>query len=190
MDGSGAVRLDVDASSDEDAGDIAAAAAGDVRAFEALYRRHAGRVHGVIWRLVGGVDARAEELVQETFVRAWQRLDGFRHQSRFSTWLHRLAVNTALMDLRAARSRTRGSEEPLAPDALEGHDENPGLGLDLERAVAALPPRARAVLVLHDVEGWQHQEIAVELAMAVGTSKAQLHRARQLLRRHLEGGGP
>jgi RNA polymerase sigma factor (sigma-70 family) len=188
MDGSGAVRLGADASTDEDASDVRAAAAGDVRAFETLYRRHAGRVHGVIWRLVGGIHARAEELVQETFVRAWQRLDSFRHESRFSTWLHRLAVNTALMDLRASRSRPQADEDALEPDALQGHHENPGLGLDLERAVAALPPRARAVLVLHDVEGWQHQEIALELAMAVGTSKAQLHRARQLLRRHLEGG--
>lgn len=189
MDGSGAVQLDADASTDADAGDVSAAAAGDVRAFEALYRRHAGRVHGVIWRLVGGVHARAEELVQETFVRAWQRLDSFRNESRFSTWLHRLAVNTALMDLRASRSRPQGTEAPLDQVPVEGHVENPGLRLDLERAVAALPPRARAVLVLHDVEGWQHQQIAVELGMAVGTSKAQLHRARQLLRRHLEGGG-
>jgi RNA polymerase sigma-70 factor (ECF subfamily) len=178
----------MDASADEDAGDVSAAAAGDTRAFEALYRRHAGHVHGVIWRLVGGVHARAEELVQETFVRAWQRLDGFRHESRFATWLHRLAVNTALMDLRASRSRPQASEEPLEPEAIGGHRENPGLGLDLERAVAALPPRARAVLVLHDVEGWQHQEIALELGMAVGTSKAQLHRARQLLRRYLDDG--
>jgi RNA polymerase sigma factor (sigma-70 family) len=188
MDGSGAVQLGTEAGADEDGSDVGAATAGDVRAFEALYRRHAGRVHGVIWRLVGGVHARAEELVQETFVRAWQRLDSFRGESRFATWLHRLAVNTALMDLRASRSRPQGSEDALEPEALGGHVENPGLGLDLERAVAALPPRARAVLVLHDVEGWQHQEIAVELGMAVGTSKAQLHRARQLLRRYLDEG--
>src|SRR5688572_25149151 len=76
------------------------AADGDVRAFEALYRRHVKRIHGVVWRLVGGVEARAEELVQDAFVKAWQSLAGFRQDSAFSTWMHRLAVNTALMDLR------------------------------------------------------------------------------------------
>lgn len=172
---------------DEDALDVCAAAAGDVRAFERLYRRHAARMLGVIARLVGGAQARAEELLQDTFVRAWQRLGGFRHESRFSTWLHRLAVNTALMDLRAARSRPEGHADG-EPDERMGHAaENPGLRMDLSRAVASLPPRARAVLVLHDIEGWQHQEIAAELDMAVGTSKAQLHRARALLRQRLEG---
>lgn len=186
MDGSGAAQLSRAPTADDDAADVRAAAAGDVPAFERLYRRHAGRVHGVIWRLVGGVQARAEELAQETFLRAWQRLAGFRHDSRFSTWLHRLAVNTALMDLRAGRARTTATEEPLDDLPAGSHVEVPGLRIDLEQAVAALPPRARAVLVLHDIEGWQHQEIAVELGTAVGTSKAQLHRARQLLRRYLE----
>lgn len=191
MDGSGALDpgLVIGASEDDDSDLVRAAAGGSAAAFEALYRRHAGRAYGVIWRLVGGVEARAEELVQDTFVRAWQHLDKFRHESRFSTWLHRLAVNTALMDLRARRSRPEGSAEAEPEnDGWAGHqEESPGLRLDLERAVAALPPRARAVLVLHDVEGWQHQEIAAELDMAVGTSKAQLHRARGLLRRYLEG---
>lgn len=171
---------------DGDGADVRAALSGDVRAFEALYRRHAARIHGVIWRLVGGLQARAEELVQDTFVRAWQRLDTFRHESRFSTWLHRLAVNTALMDLRAARSRPEGRTDPDDESWAGWHEETPGLRLDLERAVASLPPRARAVLVLHDIEGWQHQEIAAELDMAIGTSKAQLHRARALLRDRLE----
>ena len=175
---------------DEDAAGVRAAARGDVRAFETLYRRHASRIHGVIWRLVGGVQARAEELVQDAFVRAWQTLPSFRFESRFSTWLHRLAVNTALMDLRAAKARPEGQldDEAGEEDGWAGsHVESPGLRLDLENAVASLPPRARAVLVLHDIEGWQHQEIADELTMAVGTSKAQLHRARALLRKRLEG---
>ena len=84
---------------------VSAAARGEMRAFEALYRRHAGRVHGVIARLVGGHGARAEDLTQEAFVRAWQALPAFRFESAFSTWLHRLAVNTALMELRSRRSR-------------------------------------------------------------------------------------
>lgn len=165
-----------------------AAAQGDLSAFEALYRRHLGRVHGVIARLVGHHGARAEDLTQDTFVRAWQALPGYRFESAFATWLHRLAVNTALMDLRASRSRPSldGDEAALAdlgtPDSA-GHAT--ALGLDLERAVATLPPRARAVLVLYDVEGWKHEEIADALGMAVGSSKAQLHRARGLLRARL-----
>ena len=161
------------------------AAAGDTRAFEVLYRRHAGRVHGAVWRLSGMNEARAQELSQEAFVRAWQKLASFRFESAFSTWLHRLAVNVALMDLRA-----RDPEDSAETDALEAAmgPLTPfcaGERADLERAVADLPPRARAVLVLHDVEGWKHEEISRELGMAVGSSKAQLHRARGLLRKKL-----
>ncbi|MGV8921829.1 MAG: RNA polymerase sigma factor [Thermomonas sp.] len=160
------------------------AANADVAAFEQLYRRHHRRVHGVIVRLVGQASARAEDLTQETFVRAWQALPGFRHESAVSTWLHRLAVNTALMELRSRRSRPLQDEDEDTFDQLSTPDTagNAVLGRDLERAVATLPPRARAVLVLHDVEGWKHAEIATELGMAVGSSKAQLHRARSLLR--------
>jgi RNA polymerase sigma factor (sigma-70 family) len=167
-------------------------AAGDMRAFEKLYRSHVGRVHGAILRLVGMDRARAEELTQEAFLRAWQKLSSFRHESAFSTWLYRLGVNTALMDLRVRRE-----EEATDSEALEiaAGGEVPFCAAergDLQRAVSNLPPRARAVLVLHDVEGWKHEEIANELGMAVGSSKAQLHRARGLLRRVLADspGGP
>jgi RNA polymerase sigma-70 factor (ECF subfamily) len=169
---------------DEDHALVRAAAAGDMRAFESLYRQHSRRVYAVLWRLCGH-QARAEELVQDAFVRAWQALPGFRFESAFGTWMHRLAVNTALMDLRARR----GAEALETDDAaLELHStadsagRQTALAMDLERAIATLPPRARAVLVLHDIEGWKHEEIATDLGMAVGSSKAQLHRARQLLR--------
>lgn len=177
---------------DSDDANARAAAAGDVAAFEVLYRQHVRRVYAVVWRLVGGVDARAEELTQEAFVRAWQSLPNFRFESTFATWLHRLAVNTGLMELRARR----GGEERETDDTSlvdigvgdsAGHDT--ALRIDLERAVATLPPRARAVLILYDVEGWKHEEIAAELGMAVGSSKAQLHRARALLRVRLGDGG-
>jgi RNA polymerase sigma-70 factor (ECF subfamily) len=166
---------------------VRAAIAGDTRAFESLYRRHVPRVHGVIARLVGHHGARAEDLTQDTFVRAWQALPGYRFESAFGTWLYRLAANTALMDLRARRSRPQadgdgGLDEIGTPDSA-GHAT--ALTLDLERAVATLPPRARAVLVLFDIEGWKHEEIAEALCMAVGSSKAQLHRARALLRERL-----
>lgn len=175
---------------DDDHALVRAAGGGDMRAFETLYRRHARRVFGVVWRICGGQEARAEDLTQEAFVRAWQALPKFRFESAFSTWLHRLAVNTALMEL---RSRSGGEDRETDDSTLEHHHSGDSAGhrtaltMDLERAVATLPPRARAVLVLHDVEGWKHEEIAAELGMAVGSSKAQLHRARGLLRARLGG---
>lgn len=165
-----------------------AAIGGDMRAFEAIYRRHVGRIHGVIQRLVGGQGVRADDLTQEAFVRAWQALPKFRFESAFATWLHRLAVNTALMELRTRRAQPLFDDDDERLDDLGMADsagQGTALSLDLERAVATLPPRARAVLVLYDVEGWKHEEIASELGMAVGSSKAQLHRARQLLRERL-----
>lgn len=177
------------AEASEDAALVRRAAAADIAAFEQLYRRHHARMHGVIARLVGQAGARAEDLVQEAFVRAWQALPAFRFESAVSTWLHRLAVNTALMELRSRRGRPGMDDDEDALDSLPTADTagNAMLGRDLERAVATLPPRARAVLVLHDVEGWKHEEIAAELGMAVGSSKAQLHRARHLLRERIGG---
>lgn len=177
-----------EAVAEADAALVRSAAGGDTAAFASIYRRHAGRVHGVISRLVGGQGARAEDLTQEAFVRAWQALPKFRFESAFSTWLHRLAVNTALMELRSRRGGPRFDDDEEALDEVGTADsagQGAALSLDLERAVATLPPRARAVLVLHDVEGWKHEEIAAELGMATGSSKAQLHRARQLLRGRL-----
>jgi RNA polymerase sigma-70 factor (ECF subfamily) len=171
---------------DADTDLVRLALVGQVSAFERLYRRHVGRVHGALRRLVGGNEARAQELTQDAFVRAWQKLDSFRFESAFGTWIYRLAVNVALMDLRG-RAGAEDREEALGDEALEfgAAPVRGDLRIDLERAVAKLPPRARAVLVLHDIEGWRHEDIALELTMAVGSSKAQLHRARALLRRHL-----
>ena len=174
---------------DDDAALVRRAASGDTQAFERLYRKHAGRVHGAVWRLCGRNQARAEELTQDAFVRAWRKLGEFRHESAFGTWLYRLAVNVALMDIRS-RGGNEDLEEPILEREFEeqyGSERRSELGIDLEKLVAGLPPRARAVLVLHDVEGWKHEEIAAELGMAVGSSKAQLHRARGLLRARLEG---
>lgn len=166
---------------------VRAAANGDRDAFAVLYRRHAPRVLGTIARLVGR-GARAEDLTQEAFIRAWQSLGAWRGESAFGTWLHRLAVNTALMDLRAARARPDRDGDDDALETLGTPDtaSRGGATLDLERAVAMLPPRARAVLVLFDIEGWTHDAIGDALGMAVGSSKAQLHRARGLLRTRLE----
>jgi len=171
---------------DGDAALVRRAVAGDSGAFEQLYRKHVGRVHGAIWRLSGRNHARAEELTQDAFVQAWRKLGEFRHESAFGTWLYRLAINVALMALRAkGGAALEDSMEPYELEDLGGHARRPDLGMDLESAVASLPPRARAVLVLFDVEGWTHEEISAELDMAVGSSKAQLHRARGLLRARL-----
>jgi len=168
-----------------DSDDVRAAAAGDRHAFQRLYRLHVGRVHGAVYRLAGYDHARAEDLTQDAFIRAWQKLPGFRHESAFGTWLYRLAVNVALMDIRA-----RGADpvSMLDEEHLPDTGETPFCAAEreeLERAIGQLPPRARAVLVLHDIEGWRHEDIGSELGMAVGTSKAQLHRARGLLRKVL-----
>ena len=177
--------MDAPRSEPEDADLVRRAAAGETRAFEALYRRHAGRVHGAVWRLSGMNESRAEELTQEAFVRAWQKLSSFRFESAFTTWLHRLAVNVALMDLRSREPEQAVDDEILDTLAEPLRPFCAGERGDLERAIAALPPRARAVLVQHDIEGWKHEEISRELGMAVGSSKAQLHRARGLLKRAL-----
>ena len=173
---------------DEDHALVRLAGQGDTQAFETLYRKHARRTYAAVWRLSGGQAARAEDLVQDAFVRAWQALPTFRFESAFSTWLHRLAINTALMQLRSRSGAEDLETDDAALDYLPTHDtagQRTRERLDLERVIATLPPRARAVLVLHDIEGYKHEEIAAELGMAVGSSKAQLHRARGLLRTRL-----
>lgn len=159
---------------------------GDRAAFEALYRRHIGRVMALCWRMCGANETLAQEMAQDAFVRAWQKLDSFRGEARFTTWLHRLTVNVVLSD-RRVRVRIADRERPLdAMDFEPGRSTPMGLDDDLERCIARLPERARTVLVLHDVEGFKHEEISRMAGMAVGTSKAQLHRARRLLREWLE----
>lgn len=161
---------------------------GDIAAFESLYRRHRDRVYGLVWRLCGGDHGRAEDLLQEAFVRAWQKLDTFRGDSLFGTWLHRLSVNVALGDRRSRLRRAKWEapmDDTIDRVAVGAADVAAGSRSDLEQAIAALPERARAVLVLHDIEGYRHAEIARMTGMAVGSSKAQLHRARKLVRKEL-----
>ena len=158
---------------------------GDVAAFETLYRRHVGRVYALCMRAAAD-PSRAQELVQDVFVRAWERLQTFEHRARFSTWLYRLAVNRVTDavrgDIRRAdrRAPVEAASAVAAPPGLE-----PELRLDLEAAIRALPPGARWAFVLHDVEGLSHEDIAALTAVQVGTSKSQLYRARRLLREML-----
>jgi len=150
-----------------------------------VYRQHVGRVHALCLRMARD-RGEAEEFTQETFVRVWERLGSFRGESSFSTWLHRVTVNVVIAELRRRRRwrerfvASEPEELPAAEPAFSAGGE-----LDLERAIAALSPQARLVFVLHDVEGYQHGEIAELTGLAVGTSKAHLHRARRLLREEL-----
>ena len=164
---------------------MARAAAGDQDAFERLYRGHAGRVYSLAVRLAG--PGEAEDLTQEVFIRAWSKLATFKGESRFGTWLHRLAVNHILSRRAVLKKREERhtSGDSLLERLLAPRQKTPGARLDLEAAMRMLPRRAREVFVLYDVEGYGHDEIAATLGVSVGTSKSQLHRARMLLREQL-----
>ena len=173
--------------------DVALAAAGDRQAFERLYRRHAGRVYTLCARMVGD-RTRGEELTQDVFVRAWEKLGLFRGESSFSTWLHRLAVNVVLNDRKSEGRRKAHFEEEGEEGGMDafvgggsgtGRASAAGDRMDLEDAIAKLPPGARRVFLLHDVHGYTHEEIAASTGVTTGATKAQLHRARLLLREAL-----
>ncbi len=167
--------------------DVALAARGDTGAFERVYQAHLGRVHNLARRMAGTESA--DELTQDVFVRVWQKLGTFRGESSFGTWLHRLAVNVII-----ERFRTLGTaRERFLADGEAVLDRLPGTAggarfdarLDIDMAIKRLPPGARAVFVLHDIEGYRHEEIGQLLGVSIGTSKSQLHRARMSLRGHL-----
>jgi RNA polymerase sigma-70 factor (ECF subfamily) len=162
------------------------AQAGDVRAFEAVYHRTSDRVYAICLRMSGDAD-RASELVQDVFVRVWERLPSFRGESLFTTWLHRLTVNLVLQE---RRSRGRREARELGSPDLERYARAakramPGTRVDLERAIAKLPDKARRVLVLRDIEGYKYDEIATMTGVSLGTVKAQIHRARGLVKEAL-----
>ncbi len=171
---------------------VAAARSGEQAAFEQLYRRHVGRVYALCLRLTANT-LDAEQLTQDAFVQTWRKLGGFRGDSAFSTWLHRLTVNVVL-DWRRSQNRRHQHETILDPvdqlDTVAAIRPTPparvGDRLDLERALAQLPEGARTVFVLHEVEGYLVREVADFLQVAEGTVKAQLFRARRLLREALQ----
>ena len=166
--------------------DVALAAGGDTSAFERLYRAHVPRIHGLARRMLGSIEA--DEVTQDIFVRTWQKLGQFRGESAFSTWLHRLAVNVVIERRRSfAIQRERLSDDDSALDLATAVAARTDLAIDFEAAIEQLPRGAREILVLHDVEGYKHREIAVLLDITAGTSKRQLHRARMLMRKHLGG---
>ncbi|MEO6526746.1 MAG: sigma-70 family RNA polymerase sigma factor [Gemmatimonadaceae bacterium] len=164
---------------------------GQYDAFEGLYRTHAPRVYALCLRLTADV-TEANELTQDVFIRAWRALPEFRGEADVATWLHRIAVNAMLQGRRGDQRRTArialaGDHDDDARALAEGSTaaRDVGTAIDLERAIASLPPGVRRAFVLHDVEGYTHEEIADMTGLAAGTLRAQLHRARQLLIRAL-----
>ena len=169
-----------------EATDVQRAADGDHQAFERLYRDHVGRVYALALRMAG--DGPADDLTQEVFIRAWEKLGTFRGEARFGTWLHRLAVNLILTRRESLRKREARhvDSEGVVDRLVAPPRRHSGAAMDLDAAVRRLPDGARQIFVLYDVEGYGHDEIAGLMGISVGTSKSQLHRARMLLRRHLD----
>ena len=167
------------------------AGAGDIEAFEMLYHRHFRRVYSLCLRMLGN-PTEAEDLTQEVFTHLFNKIGTFRGESAFTTWLHRMTVNQVLMYLRKRSTRSElTTEEGETPVQIVQGTENPNRmpiidRIALEKAIAELPPGYRAALVLHDVEGYDHDEIARMLGVAEGTSKSQLHKARLKLRNILK----
>jgi RNA polymerase sigma factor (sigma-70 family) len=162
------------------------AKAGDNRAFMQLCKENAGHIYAICLRMLADPD-KAQELTQVTLIRAWEMLGTFRRESPFGGWVHRIAVNAVLDHIRSERRR---SSHVSSTDMIASYDSPADTYLsdehiDLEQAIALLPPQARAVIVLHDIEGYSHEEIGSMLGIAPGTSKAHLNRARSILKERL-----
>lgn len=172
----------------EEADWIARAQRADAQAFESLYRRHVDRVYGLCLRMTGNV-AEAEDCTQEAFIQGWSKLDRFRGDSTFATWMHRIAVNAVLG--RKRKSSREQDRVQLAAEVLPAPVSTADTGelRDIAEAIDRLPERARHVFVLYAVYGYSHEETAQMLEIAAGTSKAQLHRARRLLEQQLKEQG-
>ena len=171
----------------EDAALVERCRQGDLAAFEELYRAHAGKLFSVACRMLGN-PTDAEDLLQEIFLSAHRKLDGFRGESALGTWLYRLATNHCLDYLRSRAARTNqltdelDDEPSLYQAGSRGLAEQTVMKMDLERAMARLPEGCRAAFVLHDIQGLEHREVADVLGIAEGTSKSQVHKARLRLR--------
>jgi RNA polymerase sigma-70 factor (ECF subfamily) len=155
-----------------------------MQAYEALYRRHSPAIFGLALRMLRNRED-AEDLLQEIFLQAYDRLAGFEGRSAFGTWLHRLAVNRCLDHLRSRGAKEQGATDPLNPDFPGASAPSPGRSLDLERAIGCLPPSSRAAFLLHHVAGFDHKEVGEMMGIAVGTSKSLVHRARIRLKEAL-----
>jgi RNA polymerase sigma-70 factor, ECF subfamily len=171
---------------DEDLQLVSRAKSGDKAAFEKLYRTNVSRIYTICLR-ISADRIKAEELTQDVFVKVWEKLNTFKGESKFSTWIYRIAVNTSLLEL---RNRKRWFARFRNFSMLLNFDKKVsisiGNSIDLENAISFLPEKARLIFIMHDIEGYKHDEIAKILSVKTGTTKAQLHRARKLLREALE----
>ena len=172
-------------STTEEHGWIRKAQAADPAAFEALYRMHVDKVYGICLRMTGNV-TEAEDCTQDTFIQVWGKLNDFRGESTFGTWLHRVAVNSVLGRMRKSRREQDRIRAVADAPSMPGTIGDSGGLRDLEQAIDQLPSGARNVFVLHAVYGYSHDETGEMLGIAAGTSKAQLHRARRLLAQQLK----
>ena len=173
------------AATDAEAADVALAQSGDGRAFERLYLGHVARISSLVRRMLDADEA--DDVTQDVFVRAWEKLYSFRGEAAFGTWLHRLAVNVVLgrrKSLGIERGRHHHDDSPL--ETVAARQEAPEHSVDFEEAIRHLPHGSRRVFLLHDVAGYRHEEIAKLLGIVPGTSKSQLHHARMALRKHLD----
>jgi RNA polymerase sigma-70 factor (ECF subfamily) len=167
---------------------------GDLGAFEEIYKAHSGKLYSLACRMLGN-PTEAEDLLQEIFLSAHRKLDSFRGESALGTWLYRLATNQCLDDVRSRAARSNQVTDTIDDDPALLDVRSRGIAdqtvakMDLERAVAQLPDRARAAFLLHDVQGLEHREVAEALGIAEGTSKSQVHKARLRLRALLGGSG-
>ena len=167
---------------------IGRAQAADATAFEALYRTHVDKVYGLCLRMTGN-PSEAEDCTQEAFIQGWNKLDKFRGDSAFSTWMHRIAVNAVLGRMRKSKREAARIEVAAELSGSPASVEDSGHLRDLSDAVDRLPDGARHVFVLNGIYGYSHEEASNMLGIAVGTSKAQLHRARRLLAQQLKNEG-
>lgn len=169
---------------DEDHKLVEQSIAGNRDSFKDLFMKNVDRVHSICLRISADIHL-AEDLTQEVFIKAWEKLDTFKFECKFSTWLHSIAVNQFLMH---ARSDKKYSEKLGEYSGEVNQDEKKStqdLKIDLQKAIDNLPVQAKAVLVLHDIEGYKHNEISEMMSIQIGTSKAHLHRARRILREEL-----
>jgi len=181
------VNADTDIAADERAW-ILKAQRSDARAFEALYRLHVDKIYGLCLRMTGNV-SEAEDCTQEAFIQAWNKMEKFRGDSAFATWLHRIAVNAVLGRIRKSKREHDRIQAVSDVQTARVATGDTGELRDLAEAVDRLPERARHVFILNAVYGYSHEEAARMLGIAAGTSKAQLHRARRLLTQQLEDQG-
>jgi len=181
-------QVNVSTAIDDEQQLVERAVAGDGEAFLLLTRRHAGHLYGTCLRILGN-EALAKDAAQQAMIDAWKSLGGFRSEAPFGAWLHRIGVRSALMVLRNEKRMGMRIEytdtAAMTVDGWGGSDAAAGETIDLEQAIARLAPQMRTVLVLHDIEGYRHEEIGTMLNIAPGTSKAHLHRARMLVKEWL-----